>query len=217
MDFRMKRRLFLQLATASASSIVLSRCTTTAPRTTIGQSPSILQSENGVLDATLIAEQRQVPLAGRSAALMTYNGQNPGPVLSVNPGDTVRIHLENRLTQPTNLHYHGLHISPEGNQDNPFVHVAPGESFDYEFVIPSDHPAGLFWYHPHHHGHVAEQVAAGLAGVFVVRGGADNLPELHDAEEAIAVLQDFDVDDQGNLVPPHPMWRMWGREGTLLT
>ncbi|MEB3211938.1 MAG: multicopper oxidase domain-containing protein, partial [Leptolyngbyaceae bacterium] len=42
-------------------------------------------------------------------------------------------------------------------------------------------------------------------------------PELHDAEEAIAVLQDFDVDDQGNLVPPHPMWRMWGREGTLLT
>jgi FtsP/CotA-like multicopper oxidase with cupredoxin domain len=220
----MKRRLFLQLAAGSASSVLLTRC---AANETLGsltsgtpatlQQESTIQSINGVLETILVAEQQQVSLAGRSASLMTYNGQNPGPMISVNPGDTVRIRLVNRLSQPTNLHYHGLHISPEGKQDNPFLSVAPGETFDYEFVIPADHPTGMFWYHPHRHGYVAEQVASGLAGLFIVREAPDTRADLQNAEEFFAVLQDFEVDDRGNLVPPMPMWAMWGREGTLLT
>ncbi|MEI2824983.1 MAG: multicopper oxidase domain-containing protein [Dermatophilaceae bacterium] len=34
--------------------------------------------------------------------------------------------------------------------------------------IPSDHPTGTFWYHPHHHGTVADQMFGGLFGALLV-------------------------------------------------
>jgi len=37
------------------------------------------------------------------------------------------------LDDPTNLHYHGLNVSPLGRSDNIFIHVGNGEMFDYEF------------------------------------------------------------------------------------
>ena len=100
----------------------------------------------------------------------------------------------NRLEEPTNLHFHGLHISPTGEGDNPFRKVEPGETANYEFTIPEDHPAGLFWYHPHFHGLVARQTSYGLAGALVIRGEVDNLPEFQAAQESIVVFQDFDLD-----------------------
>uniref|UniRef100_UPI0035D9BC42 multicopper oxidase domain-containing protein n=1 Tax=Janibacter limosus TaxID=53458 RepID=UPI0035D9BC42 len=100
--------------------------------------------------------------------MQAFNGSLPGPTLRVAPGDTIRVAMTNGLEAPTNLHVHGLHVSPEGNGDNPFVSIAPGESFDYEFVLPADHPPGTYWYHPHRHGHVADRVAAGLYGAIIV-------------------------------------------------
>ncbi|HKI05611.1 MAG TPA: multicopper oxidase domain-containing protein, partial [Thermoanaerobaculia bacterium] len=52
----------------------------------------------------------------------------------------------------TNLHTHGLHVSPKCNSDNVFVDVQPGCGFSFEFKIPKSHPAGTYWYHPHVHG-----------------------------------------------------------------
>src|SRR5688572_26839343 len=49
----------------------------------------------------------------------------------------------------TNLHTHGLWVSPAGNSDNVLISIRPGERFRYEYAIPEDHPAGTFWYHPH--------------------------------------------------------------------
>jgi FtsP/CotA-like multicopper oxidase with cupredoxin domain len=135
----------------------------------------------------------------------------------VQAGDTVQVALTNQLTAATNLHFHGLHVSPAGNADNSFLVVPPGETQFYEFVVPANHPGGLFWYHPHHHGNVAEQVFGGLAGVIVVRGEIDALPEIQAAQEEILVLQDFDLDRQGRLREPMPMFRRWGREGNLVT
>ncbi|BAZ27936.1 multicopper oxidase, types 2 and 3 [Cylindrospermum sp. NIES-4074] len=120
------------------------------------------------------------------------------PTIEAKPGDTVRINLNNKLPdQPspdckdsrdttdenvlncynynrTNLHSHGLWISPNGNSDNVLLTIEPGETFTYEYKIPRDHPAGTFWYHPHRHGSTAIQVASGMAGAFIVRG--DRLP-----------------------------------------
>lgn len=116
-----------------------------------------------------------------------------GPTLEVRPGDTLRVHLENALpaddpscqTMPdniniphcfnsTNLHTHGLWVSPSGNSDNIFLTLRPGVSFQHEYAIPADHPAGTFWYHPHLHGSTALQVSSGMAGVLIVRG--DRMP-----------------------------------------
>lgn len=163
------------------------------------------------------ARQQRVSLGNRKATLLTYNGQVPGPLLEATAGDTVRINFENQLEQTTNLHFHGLHIPPTGNADNVFLAVPSGETQAYEFVVPEQHPGGLFWYHPHHHGVVAEQVFAGLAGPLVIRGEVDQIPEVQAAEEAILVLQDFDLNRQGQVQAPMPMFRRWGRQGNLIT
>jgi len=130
--------------------------------------PKVMSSSGGVLELDLRIAEATVAVAGTSARMLTYNGTVPGPTLHVRPGDTLRVRLINNLDQPTNLHTHGLLVSAEGNSDNPFVEVGPGESFDYEITLPEDHPHGAFWYHPHHHGFVADQVFAGLYGAIVV-------------------------------------------------
>jgi FtsP/CotA-like multicopper oxidase with cupredoxin domain len=143
------------------------------------------------LDTTLDVASRSVQLGGRPRTVFTYNNFLPGPPISVHAGDSVRIRLNNHLSEPTNLHFHGLHVSPGGRADNIFLEVPEGESAIYEFVVPRNHPAGTFWYHPHLHGRAAKQVAMGLAAPFIVRGELDQIPEVAAAKEHILVLQDF--------------------------
>ncbi|WP_370257247.1 multicopper oxidase domain-containing protein [Cryobacterium sp. Hh38] len=107
-------------------------------------------------------------IAGRDVRALSYNGGVPGPTLRVRAGDTLNVSLRNGLADPSNLHVHGLHVSPENNSDNMFVTVAAGASFDYQYELPANHPPGVYWYHPHHHGFVADQVFGGLYGAIIV-------------------------------------------------
>ena len=75
-------------------------------------------SLGGLLTATLSAGPATVTIAGRPVRVLAYNGQVPGPLLVVAPGDTVRLKLKNNIGRVTNLHFHGLHISPSGTADN---------------------------------------------------------------------------------------------------
>lgn len=211
----MKRREFLPLMTAIAAAPILGRCASSSTHAPPPQ--TVIRSRDGLLELDLTAELQEVSLAGRRAKLMAYNGEVPGPRLEVRAGDRIHIRFTNALPESTNLHYHGLHVSPTGLADNPFRVVAPGETVDYDFTLPADHPSGLFWYHPHAHGFVASQVFSGLAGPLVVRGTVDDLPEIQAAQEVIWVLQDFDLDRQGQVQHPRPIFRMWGREGGLIT
>ncbi|MEB3229074.1 MAG: multicopper oxidase family protein [Synechocystis sp.] len=179
-------------------------------------SSSIYRSQNGLLELTLAARYAPVNLGRQIAQLLTYNGQIPAPRLEAQPGDTVRIHLTNQFNQPTNLHYHGLHIPPTGTADNVFLKIPPQERFTYEFKIPANHRSGTFWYHPHLHGYVADQVAGGLAGLFVIRGELDQIPAIKAAQEAFLVLQDFALDNQGQLLNSSYLNLMAGREGNVI-
>lgn len=209
------------LSAGATAAILLSQCSkaqtqgsTASPTLLPGR---VINSQGGLLSLDLEANVQPVPLGNRRANLLTFNGQMPGPRLEAKPGDTVQIRFTNRLNQPTNLHYHGLHVTPQGNADNIFLSVPPGERLTYEFTLPADHPAGTFWYHPHHHGHVAEQLFGGLAGLFIVRGELDELPEIKAAQEAFMVLQDFDITRAGDIAAPNPMAMMMGREGPIVT
>jgi FtsP/CotA-like multicopper oxidase with cupredoxin domain len=89
----------------------------------------------------------------------------------------------------TNLHTHGLHVSPKCNSDNVFVDVEPQCRFSFEFKIPESHPAGTFWYHPHVHGSTAIQVSSGAEGALIIRGKFDEVPGLRGAGEDILLFQ----------------------------
>ncbi|MGX5714898.1 multicopper oxidase family protein [Arthrobacter sp. MAHUQ-56] len=174
--------------------------------------PDEVRSEGGRLEVQLEAAPAQVRLAGRQVSALGYNGSVPGPTLRLKAGDTLKIGLANNLSQPTNLHVHGLHVSPEGNGDNVFIAVGPGSTFDYEYRLPEDHPPGVYWYHPHHHGMVADQIFAGLFGAIIVE---DRQP-IEASTERVLVVSDTAVDGLGNISPASAMDRMAGREGDLL-
>ncbi|OFI38197.1 copper oxidase [Arthrobacter sp. SW1] len=177
----------------------------------LAQAP-VLRSSAGRLELRLEAAQVTVPIAGRPASCFAYNGSVPGPTLRLRAGDTLAVRLVNNLREASNLHVHGLHVSPQGNGDNAFVTVEPGRSFDYEFRLPDHHPPGVYWYHPHLHGSAADQVFAGLYGAIIVE--EPRPPEV--ARERILVVSDITVDGSGNIRPPSAMERMAGREGRLL-
>ncbi|MGH4023972.1 MAG: multicopper oxidase family protein, partial [Pseudonocardiaceae bacterium] len=164
-------------------------------------------SRGGVLAVQLTAAAG-VRLAGRDTLAWGFNGISPGPTLRVRPGDLLRIRLVNQLDQATNLHTHGMHVSPQGHGDNPFVRVEPGMSFDYEIRVPADHPPGTFWYHPHHHGRVADQIFGGLVGALLVDGGPALAPR-----ERVLLVTDTSLDTSGHVVRVDAMSRMRGREG----
>ena len=136
------------------------------------------------------------------------------PTVVMAPGQTVRFKLHNRLKplpaeqcattdinaarprgcfNDTNLHAHGLWVSPSGNSDNVLISIKPGVDFEYEYNIPIDHPAGTFWYHPHQHGATAMQVASGMAGALVVEG--ERYPTATANGDLDVVLKQFQPDD----------------------
>ncbi len=198
----MHRRQFLNFLVLTASAPLVSQCARRQPVDRV-------VSQDGLLEFSLTAQAHPQTLGGKRAQMLAYNAQVPGPVLETRAGDTVRLTLINQLNRPTNLHHHGLHISPK--IDNVFRDVPPGERYTYEFQIPSNHPAVTGWYHPHYHLDVARQVFRGLAGPLIVRGDLDEIPELQQADEALLVLQDFDT----RSTEPHTLGLKWGREGRL--
>lgn len=170
-----------------------------------------------VVELDLTAQQDWVRLGNRDAYAYAFNGLVPGPAIEARPGDRLLIHFHNGLVEPSNLHYHGLHVPSTGSADNAMLSVPPRESFNYQIDIPSTHPGGIFWYHPHVHEFAARQVSRGLAGTLIVRGDLDQIPEIAAAPEQIIVLQDFALDRGGVPTEPGIMEKMAGREGDLVT
>lgn len=212
------RRKFLILSSGAAGSVWLTRCAA-IPGTLSPIRPAMasIVSNDGLLEVSLEARSGLITLGKQQGQLITYNNSVPGPRLEAKPGDTVRIHFSNRLSQSTNLHFHGLHVSPTGNADNIFLSVPANETLTYELTLPQNHPAGTFYYHPHLHEFVAEQVFGGLGGIFVVRGELDQIPEVQAAQEAFLFLKDFALDANVQIPMPGHMDLMQGREGSILT
>ena len=178
--------------------------------------PATLTSTEGLLTVRLEATEGPVQIAGRQATALSYNGGLPGPTLRLRPGDRLRVQLVNRLAEATNLHVHGLHVSPERNGDNPFVTVEPGSTFQYDYQLPPDHPSGMFWYHPHHHGMVADQIFGGLYGAIIVDEPEGELDSVPITRDRVLVISDISLNAAGNIQPPSVMARMRGREGDLM-
>lgn len=167
----------------------------------------------GAFAATLVAQRAsKVMLPGTSTEFWTYNSRVPGPLIEVYEGDTVRVQLENQLSQETTVHWHGLPVSPD-QDGNPMDPVAPGATRLYEFTLPVG-SAGTYWYHPHPHEFTAEQVFRGMAGLFIVRSRTDPVPSA--IEEKLLVVSDLRLAADGTIPPNSSMDWQNGREGDYL-
>ncbi|PBC94146.1 Multicopper oxidase with three cupredoxin domains (includes cell division protein FtsP and spore coat protein CotA) [Streptomyces sp. OV198] len=192
--------LFLAIATlmsGCAADPPLSSSPTRTPSFAEGASlkePAQMVSHNGLLRVQLVVERRQVDLGGRKMWALTYNGSYMPPTLRIRPGDKLDLAMKNTLNEDTNLHLHGLHVSPSGNADNIFIHIHPGETFHYSYQFPTTLRAGTYWYHPHPHLTSAPQVAGGMSGILIVDGLQQYLPaNLRNITEHVIALKDFQV------------------------
>jgi FtsP/CotA-like multicopper oxidase with cupredoxin domain len=175
--------------------------------------PTELTSVRGRLEVTLRAEATKVPFGDGYRYAVTYNGTAPGPTLRVRPGDTLVITLENRLGEATNLHTHGLHVSPSEGSDNVFVSVDSGKDHTYTYTIPDNHRSSLCWYHPHLHGAVAEQLGGGMFGALIVEDAIDSIAEIGASKERILMLHDPRIGDTDAVLRASNMEVMRGRTG----
>jgi FtsP/CotA-like multicopper oxidase with cupredoxin domain len=102
-----------------------------------------------VLKTTIVVERRKVQVGDRQLYATTYNGAYMPPTLRVRPGDRIDLTMINRTDKYTNLHTHGLMVSPRAPADDIFISIKYGQSYHYAYRLPRDHPTGTFWYHSH--------------------------------------------------------------------
>ena len=89
------------------------------------------------------------------------------PLQVIAPGKKLEITLSNQLgpnegeaeeasaTPPlngfhspntTNLHLHGLHVSPAAPADDVETPLEPGNQRAFSYQLPDEHPSGTYWY-----------------------------------------------------------------------
>lgn len=196
------------------------------------QNPPDLRAQNGRLETAFTVQYtdpKTTKIAGCGVKLRTYGGKLVAPTLRVKQGDVIDLLLKNNLpkespneiqaqfdqenqnayldTVPasfntTNMHFHGLHVSPAGNSDNVLLAIAPQSNFPYEVTLPKDHPIGTYWYHAHAHGSTSIQVGSGMAGAIVIEDDPSVTPKAllaANANEKIFVLQSILYNQQGEL------------------
>ena len=152
-------------------------------------------SNGGILNMTLDVTEQKIKIGSATVDGMVYNGDYAGSIMRVHPGDQVRIKLINHLHEPTNLHFHGMQLSPLDNSDNTQLVVKPGETFNYLLQIPVDHPMGLYLYHADIPGSTHKQSAAGLSGVLMVNGLHRLFPRSASAWRQVFSLKEYEFDD----------------------
>jgi len=170
----------------------------------------------GLNSYTVTAQYATHSFAGKTVRSRTYDGTIPGPTLYVAPGQPFNVTVVNNLTpdvpatpapgidptnnphlfNTTNLHVHGVQVVPHlfepvGTHDPTasMVAIAAGQSKTYNFMVPPDQPSGLYWYHPHHHGSTDVEVSGGMAGLIIVGGPIDQVPEIAAARDIPIALQ----------------------------
>ncbi len=237
----------VQLAPADVTSSALYD----APTSTWFSPPVLERNAAGRFDLNVEMARNTLRMNGQDydLHLRAYNRGLVGPTIRFKAGETLDVRLHNLLPEEggecqqdhdpsdphhdmsipkcfntTNLHTHGLHISPSGRSDNVLLAIRPGDHaknpFDYRFdILPAvgpDGPAvsgrhypGTFWYHAHHHGTTSVQLASGMAGALILEGDLDQYPGVRGADERIFVLQQLAWDRQGEVKSFDDILRNW--------
>src|SRR5437588_9104694 len=171
-----------------------------------GPEPPQVRATNHVVSLTLHAVNENGRVAFR------FEGAVVAPVIRASPGDVLKITYINDLPPKssetcavnpcmdmTNLHFHGLNVSPDAPQDDVLTMMAmPGQVLHYSVEIPRNHPPGLFWYHTHPHGESHRQVLDGMSGAIIIEGMERYVPEVRRLRERILVVRGRSIEHDPN-------------------
>jgi blue copper oxidase len=163
-------------------------------------------------------------LKGQASPFLLYQTQQAGkafqnPILRIESGARFQATLSNELSQPTIIHWHGLHI-PAAMDGHPASTIGPGGRYNYDFTVRNR--GGTYWYHTHAHELTAEQAYGGLASFFLV--GDDDQRRLAKAldlrlgeTDLPLVIQDKQFDESGKLrYKPNMNESMMGWMGDII-
>ncbi|RDW59662.1 hypothetical protein BP6252_12749 [Coleophoma cylindrospora] len=120
-----------------------------------------------VVEYFLSVENGTLAPDGVSRQVLTFNGSIPGPLITANWGDTIRVTVTNNLqNNGTSVHWHGFRQLNTNDQDgtNGITEcpIAPGQSKTYEFVA-SEYGSSC---------HFSAQYGDGVVGPMVIKGPA---------------------------------------------
>jgi FtsP/CotA-like multicopper oxidase with cupredoxin domain len=187
---RRSRRQFLRsLAVGSLRALVpalglngLSKPTNQSPSAAGPRQEPDFRIEIGEVEWELSAKKRI-----RTAA---YSGQIPGQLLRLTEGKPVTIDIQNNLSWPEIVHWHGQWIAPEvdGSMEEGTPMIAPGARTRVSFT---PRPTGLHWYHTHTAARrdLKRALYSGQFGVLLVE--PEQNPGDYDQEQFI-VLHDWE-------------------------
>lgn len=177
MTARLSRRNFLASAGIGVGGLVLNH----AP---YARAFDLLdQAQPGPKPIILQATTRTLEIDGKAATVMGLLQPNGTQGIESVYDTPFRVNLENKLTVPTGIHWHGLH--PPNNQDGvPWVTeppLRPNESVLYDFPLT---PAGTHWMHSHY----GLQEASLLAAPLIVHEKSD---DALDEKQIVIMLGDY--------------------------
>jgi FtsP/CotA-like multicopper oxidase with cupredoxin domain len=163
----LSRRAFLVSAAAASAATTLARAQSDADN-----APSTV----------LRIERRSIEVNGKPASVLGVRQSDGTFGIRTEVGKRFRVRLENRIEEPSLIHWHGL--TPPWQQDGvPGVSgppIPPGGSADYDFPLRF---GGTFWMHSHQG--LQEQLL--LAAPLIIRDRRDR----PDQQEVIVMLADF--------------------------
>ncbi|KAF2005811.1 multicopper oxidase [Amniculicola lignicola CBS 123094] len=128
-------------------------------------------STGRIVDYQLVITNTTCNPDGHGARLcMLINNQYPGPTITANWGDTLRITVRNQLQHNgTSMHWHGLRQLNSNIEDGANgvteCALAPGDSKVYQFKATE---YGSSWYHSH----FSNQYGDGVVGTIQINGPA---------------------------------------------
>lgn len=149
----------------------------------VGEAEAARATTGQVVRRSLRAAPASVDLGGATVQTWAFDGTVPGQEIRARVGDELRVTLTNDLPEPTSIHWHGLALrnDMDGVPDVTQQAVAPGDTFEYRFVLP--HP-GSYFFHPH----VGVQLDRGLQAPLIIEDPTE--PGDYD-EEVVLVLDDW--------------------------
>jgi FtsP/CotA-like multicopper oxidase with cupredoxin domain len=168
----LSRRAFLLSAVAASATWPVYARAQTAPGTSAGEGPPTV----------LRIERRGIEVNGKAASVFGVRQPDGTFGIRTRVGQRFRVRLENRIDEPSLIHWHGL--TPPWQQDGvPGISappIPPGGSADYDFPLRF---GGTFWMHSHQG--FQEQLL--MAAPLIIHDQRDR----GDQQEVIVMLADF--------------------------